>query len=471
MGKEIKIGLVVIAVLLSVFGGVLYVRLSGDTPTVEKAGKKGDKKEDEEKAHAAKKSKKKLAGGPSADEVAANGRSHRRPSTNVEPGKSMGRYGDAHDDSHGDPLADSHDSSFADSFGGGGHDADGRGDKAREGGHDEKDQSFAADRYAKRYGNRPSAADEVSTDVADGRSDEDDRDESAPADQVDDDGQAHVASDTISDRRQRERFDRDTVGGSGDRYSKQARLSGEIELESSQPPSELEPNESEAPLTTAEDDELEMEPRGGGRFERRLSDDDRRVLPVSRRDDAAFEPNSSSAQDDAPAEFEGETYTVRPNDNYWTISQRVYGTGAYFKALQEFNRERFPNPDRLDVDDVVTVPALEVLEQTYPKLCPKRRHVAVQRRAATKVSSRSREAAGGRLYTVVERDTLFDIARRELGSAERWVEIHELNRDQLGDEIHYLTPGTKLVLPSDAPAATRAAERTATRRKPGPSRR
>ena len=27
------------------------------------------------------------------------------------------------------------------------------------------------------------------------------------------------------------------------------------------------------------------------------------------------------------------TYTVEPNDSFWTISQKVYGTGGYFKAI------------------------------------------------------------------------------------------------------------------------------------------
>ncbi len=52
-------------------------------------------------------------------------------------------------------------------------------------------------------------------------------------------------------------------------------------------------------------------------------------------------------------------------------------------------------------------------------------------------------------YVVEEGDTLFDIARHELGEASRWVEIYELNRDRLGNDHDYLTPGLKLTLPSD----------------------
>src|SRR5688572_32376490 len=54
-------------------------------------------------------------------------------------------------------------------------------------------------------------------------------------------------------------------------------------------------------------------------------------------------------------------------------------------------------------------------------------------------------------YTTLFRsDTLFDIARYELGDAKRWPEIYQLNRVALGVDIDYVKPGTKLVLPMDA---------------------
>jgi nucleoid-associated protein YgaU len=57
---------------------------------------------------------------------------------------------------------------------------------------------------------------------------------------------------------------------------------------------------------------------------------------------------------------------------------------------------------------------------------------------------------GGRIYVVEEGDTLFDIARYELGKASRWAEIYDLNRHQLGSDYNYIAPGTKLVLPDEA---------------------
>ena len=45
------------------------------------------------------------------------------------------------------------------------------------------------------------------------------------------------------------------------------------------------------------------------------------------------------------------------------------------------------------------------------------------------------------LYVVQEGDTLFDIARYELGKASRWAEIYDLNRNQLGSDYDYLRAG------------------------------
>ncbi len=56
---------------------------------------------------------------------------------------------------------------------------------------------------------------------------------------------------------------------------------------------------------------------------------------------------------------------------------------------------------------------------------------------ATPVSTRQ-SYRSGRPYTVAEGDTLFNIARYELGKASRWVEIYELNSDLLGKDINYL---------------------------------
>jgi len=146
---------------------------------------------------------------------------------------------------------------------------------------------------------------------------------------------------------------------------------------------------------------------------------------------------------------------VQPNDNYWAISHRLYGTGAYFKALAHHNRAKVTDPDRLQLGDEILAPNATALHEAYPDLCPKPTHrEAAQRRALA--GGTHAPMGGGRVYVVQEGDNLFNIARYELGKATRWTEIVTLNKDQLGtslSDLNYLTPGMKLLLPDEPPTA------------------
>jgi len=144
-------------------------------------------------------------------------------------------------------------------------------------------------------------------------------------------------------------------------------------------------------------------------------------------------------------------YEIRPNDSYWTISQTVYGTRAYYKALAERNRSKVGNEDRLKPGEWISTPSIAQLEKSYPELCPKTSRRETRESGMTPVSSRQ-SYRGGRTYKVSEGDTLFNIARYELGKASRWAEIYDLNRDVLGKDFNYLTPGMKLVLPDNEKA-------------------
>lgn len=142
------------------------------------------------------------------------------------------------------------------------------------------------------------------------------------------------------------------------------------------------------------------------------------------------------------------TYVIQPNDNYWTISEQVYGSGSYFRALAERNRAKFPDPDRLKAGEEIATPGLAELEKSYPSLCPKAEHRDATKRHMSLASTPTRHR-GGRVYVVQEGDTLFDIARYELGKAARWAEIYELNREAIGTDFDHLSPGMQLTLPQD----------------------
>lgn len=140
-------------------------------------------------------------------------------------------------------------------------------------------------------------------------------------------------------------------------------------------------------------------------------------------------------------------HTVGPNENFWTISESAYGTGGYFKALHAYNAERYPVADELTVGDEVMVPPQTDLERQFPQLCPKSGRRPTNKSYAVQASAKLQ--ADGNTYVVQEGDTLFDIARYELGKASRWAELYEMNRDVIGDDIDFLRAGMELVLPDD----------------------
>jgi beta-lactamase regulating signal transducer with metallopeptidase domain len=53
-----------------------------------------------------------------------------------------------------------------------------------------------------------------------------------------------------------------------------------------------------------------------------------------------------------------------------------------------------------------------------------------------------------RTYEVRRGETVYEIARQELGRVSRWREILELNREKLGGDIDAIEPGMKLVMPA-----------------------
>jgi type II secretory pathway pseudopilin PulG len=82
------------------------------------------------------------------------------------------------------------------------------------------------------------------------------------------------------------------------------------------------------------------------------------------------EPSSVPADEPGVFDPQNGAYTVGSRETYWQISKRLYGTGAYFKALFEHNRARYPSPSSLRPGVVISTPPASALHQAYPQLCP-----------------------------------------------------------------------------------------------------
>jgi len=177
------------------------------------------------------------------------------------------------------------------------------------------------------------------------------------------------------------------------------------------------------------------------------------------------------------------SYVVQPGDSFWGISERFYGTGSYYQALAEYNRSRNPRLDQLRVGDQLMIPSQEELRRLYPQLCatPAGKdslsatpggasgsspallggYPPAKPEASGAIGGFSDRTGSGttvppsgktyRVYIVQEGDSIYEIARALLGKASRWVEIYELNKEVIGENLEYLPPGTRLAIPPAEP--------------------
>jgi len=90
----------------------------------------------------------------------------------------------------------------------------------------------------------------------------------------------------------------------------------------------------------------------------------------------------------------------------------------------------------------VSAPSSEPRRQRVLPLGPSPTQLPVQA-----VEAKTPSSPTTRQYTVQEDDNLFNIAQRELGDVTLWREIRRLNRDAIGNNAGYLTPGTVILLP------------------------
>lgn len=172
----------------------------------------------------------------------------------------------------------------------------------------------------------------------------------------------------------------------------------------------------------------------------------KRILPPG------SEPSFSSPPVVDAKTRNGDQYKVQSSDSLWSIATERYGDGRFFRALHQHNQNRIASTGRLEPETVILIPEVNVLLEQFPALCPKNR-VNV-----TDADSRNRQLdydgyesrMDDRFHITKAGDTLFDVARQRLGQASRYLEIFELNRFRIPEQINHLTPlkpGLRLLLP------------------------
>ena len=166
-------------------------------------------------------------------------------------------------------------------------------------------------------------------------------------------------------------------------------------------------------------------------------------------------------------DYEVQRHTAGPGETWEAISRNKYGSERFARALAAFNRDRNPGLTVPWPGATILLPPAYILQRRYPQLieaAPPTPNYA--KNAASGTNSASASANSGtavyppsavtpatsgayKLYRVQPNDTIWLIAKRTLGSGDRWPEILRLNRDVLRD-VNQLPPGLVLRLPPDA---------------------
>jgi nucleoid-associated protein YgaU len=154
--------------------------------------------------------------------------------------------------------------------------------------------------------------------------------------------------------------------------------------------------------------------------------------------------------------FEETTWTVKKGDSFWSIAQSQYGDGRFFRALYEQNRRNVPGFENLTEGTELFLPSVDELIRRNPSLCPADyvRKNDPWRATPSNIMDDLTEACEAdldqRLYETKPGDTLFGIARQQLGQASRYVELLQLNEYRIDGNLNHeskLPPGTQLLLP------------------------
>lgn len=151
-------------------------------------------------------------------------------------------------------------------------------------------------------------------------------------------------------------------------------------------------------------------------------------------------------------------YQVQPNDTYWIISKKVYGTARYFQALAQYNQQRISNPHHMRPGLKILTPSLTDLEERYPELFesqqPTTSHILSDTgqspaESMYQLSGLFYDHTSQLMYRVGSKDTLTSISKDHLGRASRWIQIYRLNQHRLKNPDK-LKIGTVLQMPADA---------------------
>ncbi|MBN1870972.1 MAG: LysM peptidoglycan-binding domain-containing protein [Candidatus Omnitrophica bacterium] len=135
-------------------------------------------------------------------------------------------------------------------------------------------------------------------------------------------------------------------------------------------------------------------------------------------------------------------YVVQEGDTLKKIAAEQLGGIHRWQYLYEFNKDRINDPDLLQPGTVLVIP----IEQEGQGKSAKATAVSPQA-PRPRISSEEQAPKETYTYTIMKNDSLWKIAKKQLGDGNRWKEIYELNKSKIKNPDS-LTPGAEILIPA-----------------------
>lgn len=113
------------------------------------------------------------------------------------------------------------------------------------------------------------------------------------------------------------------------------------------------------------------------------------------------------------------TYTIKPGDDLWSISEKVYNDG--YKWVEIAKANKIENPGLIHVDNKLTIPTITPIQKEI---------------AAPQTIMTQNNSITGATYEIQKGDNLWDICVRAYGDGYKWTEIARVNNLENPDLIH-----------------------------------
>lgn len=140
----------------------------------------------------------------------------------------------------------------------------------------------------------------------------------------------------------------------------------------------------------------------------------------------------------APAAGDGFTWhTIEAGETLSKIAARFLGDANRWREIAAINTDRLPDPNTVGKGVLIRIPLRAGTSPTN----------AAQRPVNTPVPPPAQRAAPTRKHVVAKNENLSEIAQKYLGSARKWREIYDANRDVIKDPDNVLA-GTELTIPA-----------------------